>query len=135
MLKVTRPERKRRYVDGTANRKPRTMQETRDHHAGYRFRDAIQSYLTPIILIVLGTVLWSQWSGVQVSIAEQATAQQQIMVQLATIQEQIREGQQAYDSTENQISSLQATQRDHEHRLTVLEALGKGSTGVQFKPR
>lgn len=105
------------------------------HNYPFNFTLAIQAWLTPIILVVLGTVLWSQWGKVQESIAKQADAQQQIMVKLATIQEQIREGQYLYSGVRATIKDMATEQRNHEHRLTVIESVKRdASTGRQFRP-
>lgn len=105
------------------------------HRWADKITTQINAWISPIIMVVLGTLLLTQWNNIQAAIRSQASAQQQIMVQLATIQEQIREGQQSYSAITNQVSDLQTEQRDHEHRITILETANKDpSTGKQFRP-
>lgn len=82
---------------------------------------ALREYLAPLLIVALGTVGWQQWQSTQSQIAQQGRAWQQVIVQLATIQEQIHEGQIQESGLSDKVDAIDTDQRSLDHRVTVLE--------------
>ncbi len=108
----------------------------RNRLASDRVRNSVQAYLQPILLVVLGTILWSAWTRLQIASDKQAEGQQQVLVVLTQIQDKLGNNDVAVRRMQKEITEIVNLQADHEHRITLLESkqADDNSTGHSFRP-
>ena len=97
------------------------MTDYRDRRPESQAMMGIYHWLTPVLIVALGTVfgfIGSQWIKEQ---SRQTKSLTVIEVQLAQIQTDLTFDQANAANVRHQLENLQAEQQNHEHRITVLE--------------